>query len=197
MIKTFNALVALMALTLVHTAPRAYGQLDAHDHSHGHAHTHAHTHDRGELLVMQQGNMWNMEFTIPAINAFGFEHKPESKQQKKLIQGFVDKVAKPETAIGLNGSCKLVSFEEQVSKLLEVEKKHHHHGHAHHKDEGESHIDANFSYLFDCKNAPSALNIKLFAQLKGLEQLSVQWVIEQGQGAKTVGADKPRLVLSP
>ena len=194
MIKAFNVLVVLIALALVHTVPKAYGQLDAHDHSHGHAHTH--THNRGELLIMQQGNMWSIEFTIPAINAFGFEHKPENKRQKQLIQGFIDKITKPATIIELDGSCKLRSFEQQVSQLL-VKDKDHHHGHAHHKDESEGHIDANFSYLFNCKNDPSAFNIKLFTHVKGLEQLSVQWVTKQGQGAKTVGADEPQLVLSP
>lgn len=198
MTKTLNTLMILLAMALLVIAPKTYGQLDAHDHSHSHTHvhTHAHTHNHGELLIMQQGNMWNMEFTIPAINAFGFEHKPQNKQQKQLIQGFIDKVAKPQAVIMLNGSCKLVSFEQQVSQLL-VEDKDHHHGHDHHKGEDESHIDASFSYLFNCKNAPSAFSIKLFVQVKGLEQLLVQWITEQGQGAKTVSADKPQLVLSP
>lgn len=165
-----------------------------------------HIHDQGELFIAQDGNQWHFEFVLPAINAFGFEHLPENDAQQHAIHQFVKQIASTELVLKLNKQCSLDSASESISDVFlngeHLERDHEHDiddNHKHqdeheasdnheHHDEHETaeaqHFDAEFSYVFTCKASVNTIEIVLFDRVENLEQLSVQWVVEAGQGAQ-------------
>ena len=40
-----------------------------------------HVHGQGELLVSQEGSMLHLQLVLPAADALGFEHEPETTEQ--------------------------------------------------------------------------------------------------------------------
>ena len=74
-----------------------------------------HVHDEGQLLLVQENNQWQVQFVLPAINAFGFEHKPESQADKQAIKKFIQTINKPNNVIDLGEQCRFVSLTESLS----------------------------------------------------------------------------------
>lgn len=166
----------------------------------------AHVHDQGEILIMQQGSMWNIQFIIPAVNAFGFEHAPETKAQYQAMQSFVDTIKKADNVLFLNSSCELLEMKENLSDnyLKKPAGKHHGHdkGHGHHKEHGRKahhdhgHLDVKLEYTFNCMSRLSDLKVNIFNQLKGLHGFSAQWITNHGQGAQKLNSTQPKLTFN-
>lgn len=165
-----------------------------------------HVHNEGQMLISQQDSQWFFQFNIPATNAFGFEHQPENEQQKQAINGFLTTVQSAKNVLQLDGDCKLIQSDENLSELLNSkmdeathEKDHAHEAH-HHEDDAEhehigEHINVEFSYLFTCQDPVETIEISLFDNTLQLQELSAQWITENGQGAKTISKNIPQLVI--
>ena len=48
----------------------------------GHQHYH-HSHGEGVLFVVHDQDKWQVKFILPAGDIFGFEHQPETAEQKQ------------------------------------------------------------------------------------------------------------------
>ena len=157
----------------------------------GEANSQPHIHDKAELLISQQDALWNLQFIVPAINAFGFEHLPESKMQKQVVKNFVQQVKQISNVLSLNGKCALTSSDESISNtyLIESNKPYGHSSDEKYKGE---HLDAKFSYTFNCRTPMTGMELKLFSLIKGLNELSIQWITDSGQGAVSLYRNDPK-----
>lgn len=149
-----------------------------------------HVHDKGAIFVMQQGNMWNIQFVMPAVNAFGFEHEPKTSTQKNKISDFIKTISNVSNVFIVSNACSLTSFEEDISQNYI---KAHHSTNDHKSHDHMSHRDASFSYTLKCHQPISELQITLFNQLNDLEAFAVQWITENGQGAAQVLQNSSKL----
>ncbi|NVK24009.1 MAG: DUF2796 domain-containing protein [Gammaproteobacteria bacterium] len=157
-----------------------------------------HVHDQGEVFISQQGSMWHIEFAVPAINAFGFEHLPENLQQQDIVKGFVDSLSSHKRYIQLGSDCSLIASNEGISDLYQVNKALPAHKHEHHHDQDSdeaTHLNASFSFTFDCQSGVNSIKLPAFSSLNELNKLSVQWITEQGQGAAQVYNDQTELTF--
>ncbi|WP_163930943.1 DUF2796 domain-containing protein [Paraferrimonas sp. SM1919] len=152
-----------------------------------------HVHDEGEVLIMNQGSLWDVQFTLPAINAVGFEHLPENKAQAAKVTQFIELARTPAKVLEFNGECKLVSVKESLSDDFQIAKVKYGHDHGHGHDESHGHLDASFSYQFKCKDAPKSLSIELFKALPSLHHMSAQWITNSSQGAKKLSKNKTEI----
>ncbi|QBF81699.1 DUF2796 domain-containing protein [Shewanella maritima] len=108
-----------------------------------------HVHDQGEVFIINEGKQWNVQFNIPAINAFGFEHRAEDKQQQAAVTKFAKLVQTANDVVSLNASCKLVSATDNVEKQFALaahahdkhDDKHEHHDHDKHDHDKHEHHD--------------------------------------------------------
>ncbi|NKF50271.1 DUF2796 domain-containing protein [Shewanella sp. WXL01] len=116
-----------------------------------------HVHDQGEVFFINEGKQWNVQFNIPAINAFGFEHRAEDKQQQAAVTKFAKLVQTASDVVSLNASCKLVSATDNVEKQFALgahahdkhddkhehddHDKHEHHDHDKHDHDKHEHHD--------------------------------------------------------
>ena len=160
----------------------------------------AHVHGEGQLLVAQENDKWRFEFMLPAADVLGFEHKPETVEQKAKVASFISSVEGYENVLSLPKSCSLVETEHSLSDIYEREALHHdeHDKHGEHHDEHEnenSHSDVNFAYILKCENSIESVSITLFDLAPSLSALEAQWITQSAQGMKEIDADDPTLVF--
>jgi len=144
-----------------------------------------HVHDEGQLLISQEGKEWQMQFNIPAVNAFGFEYEAKTKEEKKAVSSFASLIKNLDKVIAVDADCHI---EARNDNLSHDDHKHDEHEHEHDKHEDEhqahgEHLDAEFSYHLHCDSAITSAEVTLFKQLKSLHHIQVQWISDKGQGA--------------
>lgn len=161
----------------------------------------AHVHGEGQLLVAQEGNIWKLQFVLPAADVLGFEHKPETKAQREGVASLISSIESVSALVEPPAGCKLDTFAHSLEKAHKAKDEHghkdkdehkHEHEHDHdgkHDDEHEGHSDVDISYTFMCSKNLSSLQVNIFTIAPSLQSLDAQWIVESGQGASQLSAN--------
>ena len=97
----------------------------------------AHVHGKVEVNIAQDGQELLVEVTAPGADVVGFEHAPETAEQKKVFEQAIAQLNKPEELFGFtNASCTL-KF-KSVTNTVEGEHDDHE-GHDHAEGEHDDH----------------------------------------------------------
>lgn len=150
-----------------------------------------HVHDKGKVFIVQEHDELQIQFEIPAINVFEFEHRAQTAKQNQRVLAFLDSLAKPERFIEIKDSCQLTSSQEQFSEHYlkgEVYK----HQHQHHHDSHE-HSDVVFSFHYKCAEMATSFSFNVFEQTHHLHSLTAQWITNKGQGTAELSARNSKL----
>ncbi len=141
----------------------------------GHKHHH-HSHGEGVLFVVHDQGKWQVKFILPAGDIFGFEHQPETAEQKQIIKQTLAQLANSEQLVTFNGECKLIhaNFENPFAQRT------------HH-----SHNDLEVEYSFSCDKPVSKVTVTLFGWAKTISVIEAQWITKQAQGIEELTATKP------
>lgn len=155
-----------------------------------------HVHGQGQLLIAQEEQNWHLQLILPAADVLGFEHKPETQQQKNMI----DKVAKhfeiSDQVVQLKGRCQLHQTEYSLPDQKheheheEAEAHDHHHHVATHEDEVE-HSNIEVDYIFSCDSPVNGVSVSLFQWAKSLQRIKAQWILKNGQGMVELTPNAP------
>lgn len=141
----------------------------------GHQHHH-HSHGEGVLFVVHDQDKWQVKFILPAGDILGFEHQPETAEQKQTIKQTLAQLANSQQLVTFNGECKLTqaNFENPFEH------------HTHH-----AHQDLEVEYSFSCDKPVSKVTVTLFAWAEAISVIEAQWITEQAQGIAELTATKP------
>lgn len=151
--------------------------------------TQAHVHGQGEMFISQEGSQWSVQLEIPAGDALGFEHSPETEAQQQAVSELTKKLEDSANVLVLNGDCSLEKMNHNLN--IQEEEHHHDHEHEHEGEHEEEHHDVEVEYYFSCDSETTELSIKLFDWLESVEKIQAQWVIQSGQGQKEVTHKQP------
>ncbi|WP_299687470.1 DUF2796 domain-containing protein [uncultured Vibrio sp.] len=100
----------------------------------------AHVHGEVEVNIAQDGQELLVEVTAPGSDVVGFEHAPETAEQKKVFEQAIAQLNQPEELFSFkNANCTL-EF-KSVTNTLEGDH-HDHEGHEHDHDEHKDHDHA-------------------------------------------------------
>ncbi len=141
----------------------------------GHQHHH-HSHGEGVLFVVHDQDKWQVKFILPAGDIFGFEHQPETVEQKQIIKQTLAQLANSKQLVTFNTQCELI--DSNVENPFEQ--------HTHH-----SHNDLEVEYSFSCEKSVSKVTVTLFEWAKTISVIEAQWITEQAQGIEELTAAKP------
>ncbi|MEZ9744083.1 DUF2796 domain-containing protein [Vibrio splendidus] len=104
----------------------------------------AHVHGKVEVNIAQDGQELLVEVTAPGADVVGFEHAPETAEQKKVFEQAIAQLNKPEELFGFtNASCTL-KFKSVTNTVEGEHDDHEGHDHAegeHDDHEGHDHAD--------------------------------------------------------
>lgn len=143
------------------------------------SHEHQHVHGQGQLLIVQQKQHWQLQFTLPAADVLGFEHSPETPEQIKRVAALNKRLAVIEQVVKLDGACVMEQSEPTLPSA---------------KDDGHTHQDIKVEYLLLCESPIKKITLTVFEWASSLQQVEVQWSHEKGQGMAKLKPSKPELV---
>ncbi|PTO51917.1 DUF2796 domain-containing protein [Vibrio splendidus] len=101
----------------------------------------AHVHGKVEVNIAQDGQELLVEVTAPGADVVGFEHAPETAEQKKVFEQAIAQLNKPEELFGFNNASCTLKF-KSVTNTLEDDHEGHDHAEGEHDDhEGHDHAE--------------------------------------------------------
>ena len=104
----------------------------------------AHVHGQVEVNIAQDGQELLVEVTAPGADVVGFEHAPETAEQKKVFEQAIAQLNKPDELFSFNNANCTLKF-KSVSNTLEGDHDEHeghdHSEHDHHDHEGHDHAE--------------------------------------------------------
>lgn len=171
--------VLLTALAVSSAGAALAAGPSAHPHEHKHqAESHeehgAHVHGQGQLMLATEGQSLEVMLELTAADLLGFEHAPATDTEQQSWQRLQQQLtAGGWLELPAKASCQLTGH--QLTDPWAAGQR--------------GHSDISLTLQLQCQ-APEALQQidfkALFSLAAGLEQLSVQWVHQDGQGAATL-----------
>ncbi|XOV78109.1 MAG: DUF2796 domain-containing protein [Aestuariibacter sp.] len=155
-----------------------------------------HVHGHGQLLIAQEQQKWHLKFILPAADILGFEHKPETEEQKHLLKEVTKRFESADEVVELKGSCRLDRVKNVLPQQEDDNKAHSdreeddHHHHSRHEQENK-HSDIEVEYFFICESKVTAISVKLFDWARTLQHIKTQWIRDNGQGVAELNGNQP------
>ena len=198
-----------LLLTSLFMAPVAFASNDD-DHDDHRQHS-AHNHGHSTLNIVPEGNNIELMLESPAINIVDFEHAPENKEEKQLVDTALDTLKKGEQLFifSPNAQCTQtgIEIESELAEHSSHEDEHKKSDHDVHedeheesehkadKDEHEGHSDFAIHYQFNCDEPSSlkTLELQFFKSFPLTEEIDAQIVTEKRQFAAELSAQQPSI----
>ncbi|MGR5002213.1 zinc uptake protein ZrgA [Vibrio celticus] len=92
----------------------------------------AHVHGQVEVNIAQDGQELLVEVTAPGADMVGFEHAPETAEQKKVFEQAIAQLNKPEELFSFNNASCTLKFKSVANTLEGDHDDHEGHDHAEH-----------------------------------------------------------------
>ncbi|ULN63949.1 DUF2796 domain-containing protein [Vibrio gigantis] len=103
----------------------------------------AHVHGQVEVNIAQDGQELLVEVTAPGADVVGFEHAPETAEQKKVFEQAIAQLNKPDELFSFNNANCTLKFKSVTNTLEGDHDEHEGHDHAEHgHDDHEGHDHA-------------------------------------------------------
>jgi hypothetical protein len=138
------------------------------------------THDHGKVVatISYSQNQINLHLTIPAFNAFGFEHTPTNIQEQELVDNTLDKLSKPNNVVLIQPNCAPSTINPPDS-----------HKHGLSNSTGD-HYDLELEYAFICpSNQKMSIAFPLFKTVPSIHYIEVQYISDEQQKLILLNAD--------
>lgn len=167
-----------------------------------------HAHGLGQMNIAVEGNELLIELINPGYNIVGFEHQPNTAEQKASIESAASALKQPQNLFIINeeANCK-IEHSQVSSALMSSEKESHDKDHEHkeensHKEEHEhdykeahdhehngseeTHAEFESSYTFHCDNPEKIMQIDvaLFNVFPQTEKLNASVISASKQTSK-------------
>ena len=168
----WNAGVSAIAVTLCFLSNPVLAEQEA-QRAHG-----AHEHGRGLLNVVVDGNRLVIEFEMPAINVVGFEHAPDTDEERRTVErtleifGRADALFVPSTG----AACRADSSEVELEGMAQARDGSDAGAHSENREEGHSELHAEYVFYCDLPESLANLEVRLFEHLRDVDEIDVQLV---------------------
>ena len=172
-----------------------------------------HQHGVGMVQLVLADNGFEAELTLPAADLVGFEHQPRNDGERAALALAIalleapDNLFSPNQAAGCSGkllaidspllvadSAAVTQAKTAAAQTPATDHDHHHdHDHDAHPA-GADHSDLLARYQFSCSEMSqlASIELTLFASLKGLTQVELQWLTADNSGTTTLTPKQPR-----
>lgn len=158
-----------------------------------------HSHGQGSMQILQVENQWQFTLSLPLDDALGFEHAPETEEQKSQLQQFVSLAKTFTRFIEVEGNCSLQTATVHLPWSSHSDDEFistHEQGHdeEHHENE-HGHNDLEAVYRIDCQDSIDAIKVSLSDISPSLVSINTQWSTEKGQGMQVITSNEHTLFL--
>ncbi|WP_375276375.1 ZrgA family zinc uptake protein [Alteromonas australica] len=158
-----------------------------------------HRHGQGSLQILQAENQWQLTLSLPLDDAFGFEHAPETDEQKSHIRHFVVQAESFDTFIKMQGNCSLQGATVNLPWPFYADGEPPRHSENAHNErmheEVHAHKDVEAVYQIGCEEAIESITVNVPAISPSLVSIDAQWATEKGQGMQIITPNDNTLFL--
>ena len=154
----------------------------------------AHVHGVGKLNVAVDGQAVEIELITPGADIVGFEHAPETTEDKAVVEGAAATLKDGEGLFAFPpaAECRLEEAEVESPLLDHDGEAAHEHGEEH---EGDAHAEFQAHYHFLCRQPDDLthVDVRVFERFPAARELEVQAISARGQGATELTPSSARL----
>lgn len=158
----------------------------------------SHQHGHGRLNIAVENGRVSMDLDVPGADILGFEHKPNTPDQKAAFEAAKAKLAdalslfRIPAAAGCNVKEAKVSLEAEHDEMKPEAGVTAHAGDEHH------HSDFNVDYSLECQSPAgfTRIDFDYFKAFAGAQVLDVTVITPKGQNSYVITREKPVLDLS-
>ena len=171
--------------------------------SHPHRTQTSHVHGNAAMNIVADGSVIHIELTSPAANLVGFEYAPVSESEHTAHANALSTLKDADRLFRFNetATCRAAEV-DIVSGSTRPAKSSGHEAHRHHDHDDDEHADTRHSditamYQFDC-GAPGkldTLHVGLFDAFPAIDNLNIQYVTDDRQGAASLNSGAPILAF--
>jgi len=142
----------------------------------------SHEHGAAKLMMVMEGEKLQVEFEVPSESLIGFEHFPESQNNRDNFNEAIKILSDHSRlfSIPINAECLLVGMNVSQSLFTNEEE----HGH---EESGKSEIHSEFksNYYWNCQHLDEidSIGTQLMTFFPKIEEIRVNWISDNGQGA--------------
>jgi Protein of unknown function (DUF2796) len=181
-------------------------------------HHEAHVHGIARMNVAVEEDQLYIEFITPAANIVGFEHSPNTSEQKTAVQKAIETLKTGRKLFSLPPGAEGRLVESKVETDIiqdshhesesaythepgdmhrEVQEDTHHHEEDHKSEAHEHHSDFKSNYRFVCKNPEGLgyIDVRLFRIFPGIERIEVQLLTITKQTGQDLTSKENRIVF--
>ncbi|MEP1215371.1 MAG: DUF2796 domain-containing protein [Marinobacter sp.] len=176
--------LAMGYLLAASSLPAAYAADNPGAHEHGHA----------RLQIAVEKNSIDLIFTSPAYNLVGFEHEAHTDEERNRLTEIRQWLNTTPLVNTATANCRVTDAAVQLGGEDTEED----HGHAHHEDhEKATHREYDVSQQLTCEGLVTSreLTSVLMGKFNNLEELTVEWVSESGQGSARLRSSSRRFTI--
>ncbi|TKF34643.1 DUF2796 domain-containing protein [Vibrio kanaloae] len=173
----------------------------------------AHVHGQVEVNIAQDGQELLVEVTAPGADVVGFEHAPETTEQKKVFEQAIAQLNKPDELFSFNNASCTLKF-KSVTNTLEHDhddhKGHDHAEHDHDDHEGHDHAEHDHDnhkghdhsegghgeftveYHYQCSDIEKldTVNTQWFSKFSNTKSMTVNLLTDSAQIQEVLNADR-------
>lgn len=186
----------MIALLLISSFALAQSAFE-HAHEHDPRDSKAHVHGQADLNLNVQDNALNIEMVIPAMDALGFEHRPQSDTEKEKVREIAKLLNKVDSWIvpANEASCKLES--SALSQPYATAHSDTHKKEQNADDKHAPHSDFIITGQWYCAKTSELRRIRLdlFRHLPDLQTVNVKWIRNGAAGVSTLTVKSSELSL--
>lgn len=168
----------------------------------------SHVHGLATMNIALTDTEAFIELNSPWNNLVGFEHSPNTEDQKALVEDALEKLRQPDLIFNIAGGDCTVSEVAVESSMLEEGHDDHkdghdddhdddhkdgHDDHAHDAEESGTHSAALVTYSYQCKNSNEieTIAVNVFSLWSGFTDLDVQFASNRGQALIELNPESP------
>ncbi len=161
----------------------------------------SHEHGAAILKMALEGEKLQIEFEVPSESLIGFEHFPKSQSNRENFSDAIKILSDPSRLFSMSSKAECLLVGMSISQsLFSNEEEHGHdeseeeHGHDE-SEKSEIHSEFKSNYSWNCHHLDEidSIGTQLMTFFPKIEEIRVNWISNDGQGALELESKEDRI----
>ncbi len=152
----------------------------------------SHEHGAANLKMAFEGEKLQIEFEVPSESLIGFEHFPKSQSNRENFSDAIKILSDPSRLFSMSGKAECLLVGMSISQSLFSNEEEHGHDES---EKSEIHSEFKSNYSWNCHHLDEidSIGTQLMTFFPKIEEIRVNWISNDGQGALELESKEDRI----
>lgn len=152
----------------------------------------SHEHGAAILKMALEGEKLQIEFEVPSESLIGFEHFPKSQSNRENFSDAIKILSDPSRLFSMSGKAECLLVGMSISQSLFSNEEEHGHDEP---EKSEIHSEFKSNYSWNCHHLDeiNSIGTQLMTFFPKIEEIRVNWISNDGQGALELESKEDRI----